>query len=144
MLKTAALAVASVLLATTGQFLLKAGMDRVGYVGADRIRNPMGLALTVARTPQVVAGLAIFGVSAAFWLVLLSRVPLSTAYPFAGLTYILTTLVARYALKEHVPGMRWVGIALIIGGIIIVGRTSVAEVHAGMTAPADVTQLPHS
>jgi multidrug transporter EmrE-like cation transporter len=127
MLKTAGVAVVSVCLATIGQFLLKAGMDRVGVISADRIRKPFELAMTVAKTPQVVVGLAVFVVSAVFWLVVLSRLPLSTAYPFAGLTYLLTALIARFGLNESVPGMRWLGILLIVGGIVLVSRTTPGE-----------------
>lgn len=124
MLKSAALALVSVMLATAGQFLLKAGMDKVGYVGVDQVRRPVDLVLTVVRTPQIIFGMAVFGLASAFWLVVLSRLPLSSAYPFAGLTYILVTAIAKFGLKEHVPGLRWVGILLIVGGIILVGRTA--------------------
>jgi drug/metabolite transporter (DMT)-like permease len=128
MLKSAALALVSVMLATAGQFLLKAGMDKVGYVGADQVRKPVDLVLTVVRTPQIILGMAVFGLASAFWLVVLSRLPLSTAYPFAGLTYILVTAIAKVGLKEHVPGLRWVGILLIVGGIILVGRSAPPDI----------------
>src|SRR5436309_6121088 len=127
MLKTAGLAVISVCLATIGQFLLKAGMDKVGPISGERVRKPVELVTTVGRTPQVVVGLGVFVISAVFWLVVLSRLPLSTAYPFAGLTYLLTALIARFGLKEVVPGMRWFGILLIVGGIVLVGRSSSPE-----------------
>ena len=148
MLKTAGVAVVSVCLATMGQFLLKAGMDRVGPVSAERIRKPVELVMTVARTPQVVVGLGVFVVSAVFWLVVLSRMPLSTAYPFAGLTYLLTTLIAHFGLKESVPGMRWLGVLLIVGGIVLVSRTAPADPQhvpaphdaSGQRLPADVRQ----
>lgn len=129
LLKTGALAVVSVLLATTGQLLLKAGMERVGYVGGSRLDQPLELILRVARTPQIVVGLGLFGISAVFWLVVLSRAPLSFAYPFAGLTYVLTTVFARYVLGEHVPGIRWVGIVLILTGIVVVGRTAPPQIQ---------------
>ena len=147
MFKTAGVAVVSVCLATIGQFLLKAGMDKVGPISADRVRKPVELVMTVIRTPQVIVGLGVFVISAVFWLIVLSRLPLSTAYPFAGLTYLLTALIARFGLHESVPGMRWVGILLIVGGIIVVSRTapsdtpSAAPVHAatsGARVPAEI------
>ncbi|MGI8426564.1 MAG: EamA family transporter [Actinomycetota bacterium] len=123
MLKIAPLAILSVLLATGGQLLLKAGMENVGYVGGDQLRRPAELALTLLKTPQVVIGLGLFVVSAGSWLLVLSRVPLSVAYPFVGLTYVLTTLFAKFALKENVPTLRWLGIGLILLGIAFVGQT---------------------
>lgn len=129
LLKTAGLAIMSVLMATIGQFLLKSGMDRVGYVGADRLKRPLELAMLAIRTPQIVLGLGIFCISAMVWLIVLSRVPLSTAYPFAGITYVTTALIGKFVLGEQIPVARWAGILLIVGGILLVSRTGPAEVH---------------
>lgn len=125
--KTSALAILSVVIATAGQLFLRAGMSRVGYIGRAELSRPMNLLLTVAKTPQVVAGLGFFVLSAASWLLVLSRVPLSFAYPFVGLTYILTTLFSKFVLKEQIPLLRWAGIFLIVAGIVTVGATSPAE-----------------
>jgi multidrug transporter EmrE-like cation transporter len=140
MLKTsAALAVGSVILATAGQLLLKAGMDKVGFIGGERLGKPLALFRNIALTPQVVVGLAIFVASAAFWLVVLSRVPLSFAYPFAGLVYVLTTVFSRFILHEHVPAARWIGIALIIIGIVVVGQNATtSEANKGATATSSL------
>lgn len=127
-IKTALLALCSVSLATGGQLLLKAGMSRVGFIGSDRLANPVGLLFQMLKTWQVPVGLVVFFVSAGFWLLVLSRVPLSFAYPFVGLTYILITLFGKFVLHESVPGLRWAGLALIIAGILIVGRTSPSDV----------------
>lgn len=124
MIKTSALAVMAVFMATAGQLLLKAGMDRVGRIGMDRINNPIRLGLDVIRTPYVLVGLALFVVSAGVWLIVLSRAPLSFAYPFAGFTYVLITLFARFVLKESIPGVRWMGILLIVVGIVTVARSA--------------------
>ncbi|HVE75753.1 MAG TPA: EamA family transporter [Actinomycetota bacterium] len=122
-LKTAALALFSVFLATAGQLLLRNGMEKVGYIGSGELGRPVKLLAEVATTPQVVLGLGLFGASAVSWLIVLSRAPLSLAYPFAGLTYILTALFSRFVLKEQVSWVRWLGIFLILTGILIVGRS---------------------
>lgn len=132
MIKTSALAIFSVMIATAGQLLLRAGMEKVGYIGANRLGSPVRLLLQIARTPQVVVGLGLFALSALSWLLVLSRVPLSFAYPFAGLVYVLITVFARFVLKESIPGLRWVGIVFIIIGIVTVGATSPPE---GREAP---------
>ncbi|HLF69687.1 MAG TPA: EamA family transporter [Actinomycetota bacterium] len=133
MLRTAAVALLSVLLATGGQLLLKSGMTQVGYIGKEKLGSPVKLVLHVLTTPQVLLGLLLFVFSAAVWLVVLSRVPLSFAYPFVGITYVLTTLFARFVLHEHVPSLRWVGLALIVSGILIIGRTA-PDVDSGPAA----------
>jgi undecaprenyl phosphate-alpha-L-ara4N flippase subunit ArnE len=65
--------------------------------------------------------LVLFGVSAVFWLIVLSRVRLSVAYPMIGISYIAVVLFARYHLGEHVPTLRWIGVAVIAAGIAIIG-----------------------
>jgi multidrug transporter EmrE-like cation transporter len=125
--KTVALVLFSVFLATAGQLLLKTGMAKVGYIDGERLSNPMALIGDVLRTWQVVAGLAVFVLSAMSWLVVMSRVPLSFAYPFVGITYVLLALFGKFVIHEHVPSLRWLGVALIVAGIVVVGKTSPPE-----------------
>ncbi|MFP5299463.1 MAG: hypothetical protein ACLGHL_10795, partial [Actinomycetota bacterium] len=63
----------------------------------------------------------LFGISALFWLVVLSRVPLSVAYPIVGVSYILIVLLGRFVLHETVPTMRWIGVFVVATGIAIIG-----------------------
>ena len=126
-LRTVALTLMSVFLATAGQLMLKTGMARVGYIGSARLGRPLQVITEVARTWQVILGLVLFALSAVTWLVVISRVPLSFAYPFAGITYVLLALFSKFVLREHVPHLRWLGVALIVAGIVVVGRTSSPE-----------------
>ncbi len=120
-----ALLVVSVSFAVVGQLTLKAAMDRVGRIGrASQLGETI---LRAAKEPLLWTGLALFGISAMFWLVVLSRVRLSVAYPLVGISYILIVLLARYGLHEQVPPLRWVGVCVIAVGIAIIGlsfRTS--------------------
>jgi multidrug transporter EmrE-like cation transporter len=118
-----ALILLSVALAATAQLVLKAGMDRVGEIGRAEVRSPVQTVLRAAQIPAVWAGLALFGMSAAVWLVVLSRAQLSFAYPFASLTYVVILLADRFLLKQNIPGLRWAGVLFIVTGIILVSRT---------------------
>ena len=124
MIKTASLAILGVMIATGGQLLLRAGMERVGYIGAQRIGKPLTLGLQIAAEPRVVIGLVFFAVSASMWLIVLSRIPLSLAYPFAGLTYVFVTAFSKWVLHEHVPPLRWFALSLIVAGVVLVGVTA--------------------
>ena len=117
--------IVSVLLAATAQLTLKYGVDRVTKGGHSGIvlSEPATSALRVAREPFVWAGLILFAISAAVWIVVLSRVSLSFAYPFAALTYIIIVLFDRLFLKVPVPGLRWAGVLMIATGIVLVSRT---------------------
>ena len=116
---------ASVALAAIAQLLLKYGVDRVTHNGHSGLvlSQPLASAMRVAREPFIWAGLSLFAISATLWMVVLSRVSLSFAYPFAALTYVIILLFDRLVLKVDVPGLRWVGVALIISGIVLISRT---------------------
>ena len=118
-----AVIVVSVLLAAAAQITLKIGMTRAGPIGGSDLQSPMEAVLRVARQPAVWAGLVLFAASAVFWMVVLSRVPLSFAYPFAALTYVVIVLFDRLVLSVPVPGLRWAGVFFIVSGIVLISRT---------------------
>lgn len=118
---TVAIMLTSIGLATMGQLLLKAGMDRVGEITGISGGDILPLAGRVLTTWQVLVGLGVFGLSAVFWLVTLSRVPLSTAYPVVSLSYVLILAFSRIVLGERPSLTVWVGALLIMGGISLVG-----------------------
>ena len=109
----------SVSFAVAGQLTLKSAMDSVGRIGkASQLGDT---AVRAMKEPLLWIGLILFGISALFWLVVLSRVRLSVAYPIVGISYILIVLLARFRLNEHVPALRWVGVTVIAIGIAIIG-----------------------
>ena len=119
------LIVASVLLAACAQLMLKNGMAQVtdGGLAPLSLREPATTLARIASNLWVWLGLATFGISAGAWLIVLSRAPLSVAYPFASLTYVVILLFDRLVLHEPVSPLRWGGVALIVGGIFLISRT---------------------
>ena len=118
----------SVALAATAQLTLKYGVDQVKKEpGSEKsgiiLSEPVESAIRVAKEPFIWGGLILFGASAALWIIVLSRVSLSFAYPFAALTYAIILVFDRIVLKESVPSLRWLGVLFIMGGIILVSRT---------------------
>lgn len=118
-----ALILLSVLLAATAQLTLKYGVNQVGSIGRADLRQPLDLALRVFSKPAVVGGFILFGLASVTWIIVLSRVSLSFAYPFASLTYVLILLFDAFVLNEPVSVLRWGGVALIISGLVLVSRT---------------------
>lgn len=116
-----ALVLVSVAFSVAGQLTLRSAMDRVGFIGRAEVSTPLTTASRVAKEPLLWIGLFLFGISAIFWLVVLSRVPLSVAYPFVGLSYILIVAFSHFVLDEGVPLLRWVGVVVVATGIVIVG-----------------------
>jgi multidrug transporter EmrE-like cation transporter len=121
---SAGLLVVSVACATAGQLTLKAAMTSIGRIGTAQVADAGQTILKAAKEPLLWLGLVLFGLSAAFWLVVLSRVDLSLAYPLVGFSYVVVVGLSRFLLNEHVPALRWMGVALIAVGIALVGISS--------------------
>jgi drug/metabolite transporter (DMT)-like permease len=121
---SAALLVVSVVFATAGQLTLKAAMTSIGRIGTAQVADAGQTVFKAVKEPLLWLGLALFGLSAMFWLVVLSRVDLSIAYPLVGLSYIVVVGLARFLFHEHVPTLRWMGVSLIALGIALVGVSS--------------------
>ncbi len=114
----------SVALAAVAQLALKQGMNQVNAEITPATFSLSGASLkALVSEPFVWGGLALFGLSALVWLVVLSRASLSFAYPFAALTYVMILLFDTFVLDEQVPALRWGGVALIAVGIFLISRT---------------------
>ncbi len=111
----------AVALAATGQLLLKNGMNLAKSASA---ANGRSLALAAATSPWILGGLVVFAVSAVAWLVTLSRVPLSIAYPFNALGYVVILVASTVILHERANVWTWLGTVLVISGLIVVVSTA--------------------
>ena len=109
--KTMLLVLASVACSVTGQILLKAGAQRLAA------HQPGAFLVAAATEPRVVAGLAAWGGSAAFWLLVLRVAPLSRAYVLTSLSYVLVPLAGVLLFGEQLRRLHGLGTALIIVGV---------------------------
>lgn len=119
-MKDVILIVFSVLLAAIGQLVLKLGMTKVGKVSS--LASAPSMLLTALLNPVVLAGLAVFGLSALVWLVVLSRVKLSVAYPMVSLGYIVTVFFAWRIFHEPLKPITIAGCLTIIFGVFLISR----------------------
>ncbi len=110
----------AICLTVTGELFLKTGMNRVGTVGLSGLLQSAGRAIG---TPQIWIGFIFAFSGAMLWLVVLSRVPLSWAYPMLSLGYILVLFFSRVTLGEHVSPTRWLGTVIVIAGVWLVYRS---------------------
>ncbi|MFH1280016.1 MAG: EamA family transporter [Candidatus Beckwithbacteria bacterium] len=102
-----------IIIASIGQIILKSGMNRVGKFDL----------LKVFTNPLVLLGLFFYASSSVLWLMVLSKEKLSFVYPLVAASYVLTILMAKFILKEPVPTLRWVGLSVIIFGILIISKS---------------------
>ena len=120
--KSILLILISISIAVGGQILLKIGMNRIGNIAVNSMSSLGHLFLGVVKSPIVLVGLFMYVISAAIWLVVISAVDLSFAYPFIGLTYVLILIVSKFILKEDVNPIRWAGAAIITIGVVVISR----------------------
>lgn len=105
-----------------GQLLMKQGMSQVGAIGGSLAVMTESV-LRAFLNPYVIGGVGAYGLSSIFWLILLSRVELSYAYPALSLGYVLVTLVGAFLLGEDVSNLRWLSVAVICVGVILLSRS---------------------
>lgn len=117
-LRSLGIALASILLGATGQFLLKLGMMNFSNVTANNI---WGQLIHIFFTPAIFIGFACFGLSSVLWLVVLARWELSMAYPMVSLGYVLAFILAGIFLHEVFTLPKIIGSTFILIGISILG-----------------------
>lgn len=94
----------STFLGALGQFFFKGAFDNAGLFAE-----------------LLIIGLVSYVFSTVFYFYVLSRTHLSWAYSIGGLSYIFTVILARFALGESVPLLRWVGVLIITVGVVLIG-----------------------
>ena len=115
------LILAGVLLNAVAQIMLKLGGHRLGpepFAG-----SVIDIGLRVLSQWPYLVGFACYGVSLVIWIVALTRVPVTIAYPMLSIGYIVNALLARYWLGETFSAGGWWGIALICVGVTLVARS---------------------
>ena len=113
---------AGVLLNAGAQLLLKAGTNSIGtFVFSPANVVPIGW--KIATEPHILGGLACYVVSVVVWILALSRVEVSIAYPLLSVGYVVNAIAAWYLFGEAVTPMRLTGIGIIIIGVYIVARS---------------------
>jgi undecaprenyl phosphate-alpha-L-ara4N flippase subunit ArnE len=65
--------------------------------------------------------LACLGLGMLLWLIVLQHLQVSIAYPMLSLNFVLITLAARFIFREHIDRRHWVGVGLIMLGVLCLG-----------------------
>ena len=117
-----ALILTGVMLNAAAQLLLKVGSRAISGL-AFNLANGWTLAERIALNPPILAGLACYVVSVVFWILALSRVDVSVAYPMLSIGYVVNALAAWLLFSEQLNAARVAGIGIIILGVWLVARS---------------------
>ena len=107
----------AILLSSAGQALLKLGAIKLGKVNSSNFFSHL---LNILVTPELLAGLFLYGFSAMLFILILTRVKLSVAGPAVSLGYIFSVMIGYFMFKETISTTHMIGLALIICGVILV------------------------
>lgn len=107
---------------TAAQLALKFGMNQIGHFHFHST-NVIPIAWQIITCPWVILGTTFYVGSMAVWLLVLSRTPVSIAYPLGSLGYITSAIAAYYLLGEELSMMRILGIVVILLGVYIVAKS---------------------
>ncbi len=121
-LTTFAFLFSGVCLNAAAQLLLKAGTNAVGEIHLT-YANWFATGIKLATQLPILGGLACYGISLVVWIVGLSRVDVSLAYPLLSLGYVMGTFGAWYFLGEVVSPQRMIAIGVIIIGVVLLTRS---------------------
>lgn len=117
------LIILGVLLNAAAQLALKQGMRQIGYFDFG-LRDCAHTFFAVAASPYILTGLSCYIVSVAVWLLVLSRVEVSYAYPLLSIGYIVTAFAGWLFFHESIGVTRCAGIIVICIGVWLITRSA--------------------
>lgn len=115
-----ALIIISVLLNCCAQLLMRRGMLSIGDIGINNIINNI---VPMVTNLWLWGAMACYAVSIIIWMVVLSRVQVSYAYPFLSIGYIVAALCGYYFFNENLDAYRISGILVICIGVYLISRS---------------------
>jgi multidrug transporter EmrE-like cation transporter len=117
-----ALILIGVLLNATAQLLLKAGTNAIGHFEF-HLDNILPIGMKLAFEPHILGGLSCYVISVVVWIMALSRVPVSVAYPMLSIGYVVNAVVAYFWFGEALAGQKLLGIGFIVIGVWLVAKS---------------------
>jgi len=115
------LIIIGVLLNAVAQLALKAGVRDLGPIGL-RMDQVLPTSARLMSEPYLWVGLFLYGISVVVWILALSRVDVSIAYPMLSLGYVVNAFAAYWLFGEMLTPMRLAGIGIIIVGVYVLTR----------------------
>lgn len=109
-----------IVFSVTGELLLKRGMDLVGVLDL----SPSAIVPMLFKTftnPFILGGFVLLFTGSIFWLAVISRIPLSVAYPMLSLSYVAAVFLSALLFGEQLSFLRVGGVLVIMTGVVFVG-----------------------
>jgi len=114
--------ITGVLLNAVAQLALKASVHEMGAI-VITLDSLLPVAWRLARQPWLWAGLGCYGVSVAVWILALSRVDVTIAYPMLSIGYVVSAIAAWLLFGEVLTAGRLTGIGIIMVGVCVLAKS---------------------
>ena len=102
-----------------GQVLLKYAMLKHGP-----IKFSLHGLLSLLFEPRLLVALTLYAAALLMWLHVLSKIPLSMAYPVLAITYVIVPLLSIFFFDERIQQSQIIGICLVLAGVAMMGKTA--------------------
>ena len=112
----------SVLLNVSGQLCIKKGALVKGPLGL-QMNKLLWTVYHAFSNPFIILGLFLYIISAFFWIIALSRVDLSYAYPILSIGYILIMLLSYWLFQENLSTLRVLGTLTVVIGLCLIFKS---------------------
>lgn len=100
---------------------MKLGVMRLGPLEISS--NIVSMATRMILNPGIITGIFLYGMSAFLWVIVLSKVELSYAYPMIAGGYVIVALLSWIIFHDHMTPMRIAALVIIVIGVILLGRS---------------------
>ena len=110
-----------VMLNAAAQILMKLGTNAIGHFEFSA-ENILPIGLKLATEWHIIVALFCYAISVVVWILALSRVPVSIAFPMLSMAYVVNAIAAWYLLNEAFNPVKLVGMGVIILGVVIISR----------------------
>jgi len=117
--------VPAILFSTTGELFLKRGMNEIGSFDFVSVNTIVPTFIKILSNPNIWIGFIGFAGGSVFWLSVISRVPLSLAYPMLALSYVIVVVESWIFLGEGLHPLRIIGSVVVGIGVALVGLSDV-------------------
>jgi multidrug transporter EmrE-like cation transporter len=115
------LIVTGVMFNVAAQLLIKAGTNAVGHFEFAR-ENIAPIGWKLATEPHIIGAMCCYALGVVIWILALSRVQVSIAYPLLSLGYVVNAVAAWWLFNEAFNPAKVVGMGIIILGVVIISR----------------------
>jgi len=111
----------AIAMGAVGQIGMKAGMNRVRERSGGELGSIIKALPRIFTDLLVLFGIGMYLLSTVLWLWVLSRVPLSFAYPCISISYIIIIVAGKWVFRERIDAWKIAAMVLILAGVIALG-----------------------